>query len=181
MKISKVDYIVGVHGEWRESEDGSHVPLPLDARVVPDAMVERLAMHIAAERNSVVRSPDAASTLGPGDRLRSRRVPGCDSGGVGPSDEPSQSRVGPGRKSTTPSPLVCLAFGSAPGRAASGKPGRIPFPKSFRQRQRPVSCLGRGLGVTRPIALRWRTPPASSKSHRLSNGHGPIDHGTSFQ
>ena len=136
---------------------------------------DRCLANFRAERNSVVRSPGAASALGPGDRLRSRRVPGCDSGGVGPSDELSQSRVGPCRRSTTTSPLVCLAFGSAPGRAASGKPGRIPFPKSFRQRQRPVSCLGRGLGVTRPIALRWRTAPATPKSHRLSNGHGQID------
>jgi hypothetical protein len=30
VKISKVDYIVGVTGEWHESEDGTHVVLPLD-------------------------------------------------------------------------------------------------------------------------------------------------------
>jgi hypothetical protein len=43
MKISKVDHIIGVRGEWRESEDGSHVALPLDASAVPDAVVEVLA------------------------------------------------------------------------------------------------------------------------------------------
>jgi hypothetical protein len=43
MKISKVDHIVGVRGEWRESDHGSHVALPLDASAVPDAVVELLA------------------------------------------------------------------------------------------------------------------------------------------
>jgi acyl-CoA reductase-like NAD-dependent aldehyde dehydrogenase len=43
MKISKVDHIVDVRGEWRESEDGSHVALPLDASAVPDAVVEKVA------------------------------------------------------------------------------------------------------------------------------------------
>lgn len=40
MKIRKVDYIVGVIGEWRESEDGDHIPLPLDPAQCDAAGVE---------------------------------------------------------------------------------------------------------------------------------------------
>jgi hypothetical protein len=58
MKISKVDHIVGVTGEWRESEHATHVPLPLDASAVPDAMVVRVARsmcdHLAGEYDYIL-------------------------------------------------------------------------------------------------------------------------------
>ena len=63
MKISKVDHIVGVRGEWRESEDGSHVALPLDASAVPDAVVEKVGdvfMSYAGTNGGLLRTLIAA-------------------------------------------------------------------------------------------------------------------------
>jgi hypothetical protein len=58
MKISKVDHIVGVSGEWRESDHGSHVTLPLDASAVPDAVVEKVAQGIEGAYTAWVAGDD---------------------------------------------------------------------------------------------------------------------------
>ena len=63
MKISKVDHIIGVRGEWRESDHGSHVPLPLDASAVPDAVVDKVAdvfMSYAGTNGGLLRTLIAA-------------------------------------------------------------------------------------------------------------------------
>jgi len=45
----------GSQGVWVDCnpEDATHVALPLDVSTLPAAVVERVAMHIAAHRNSV--------------------------------------------------------------------------------------------------------------------------------
>jgi hypothetical protein len=58
MKISKVNHIIGVRGEWRESDHGSHVPLPLDASALPQGVVVRVARsmcdHLAGEYDDIL-------------------------------------------------------------------------------------------------------------------------------
>jgi hypothetical protein len=61
MKISRhTDMIVNSRPfhSWYESADGDHVPLPLDASAVPDAVVEKVARsmcdHLAGEYDYIL-------------------------------------------------------------------------------------------------------------------------------
>jgi hypothetical protein len=53
MKIERVVYMIGYTGDWRESINGDHVPLPLDASAVPDAVVEQMLAMLFPYRHTV--------------------------------------------------------------------------------------------------------------------------------
>jgi len=61
MKITRhTDMIVNgrLSHSWYEGKDGSHVPLPLDASAVPDAVVEKVAQGIEGAYTAWVASDD---------------------------------------------------------------------------------------------------------------------------